>query len=82
MIWRKHLDRVLNDLISNLNILSDKARNDLLSFPNVASQAFFDSILASRIRTLGTSFECFFQTIITYFLMQLLGDFKKNVLNK
>ena len=40
MIWRKHLDGVLNVLINNVNILSEKARNDLLGFPNVASQAF------------------------------------------
>ena len=54
MIWRKHLDGVLNLLINNVNILSEKATNDLLGFPNVASQAFSDSILALGIRTLGT----------------------------
>jgi hypothetical protein len=46
MIWRKHLDGVLNVLINNVNMLSEKATNDLLGFPNVASKAFFDSILA------------------------------------
>ena len=59
MIWRKHLNRVLHVLINNVNILFEKATNDLLGFPNVASQAFFDSILALGIRTLGTPFECF-----------------------
>ncbi len=45
MIWRKHLDGVLNVVINNVNILlSEKTTNDLLGFPNVASQAFFDSI--------------------------------------
>jgi len=84
MIWRKHLDGVLNVLINNVNILYEKATNDLLGSPNVASQAFFDNILAFGIRTLGTSYECFFHTIITCFLMQLFGDFflKKYVLNK
>ena len=37
---RKHLDRVLNVLINNVNILSNNATNDRLDFPNVASQAF------------------------------------------
>jgi hypothetical protein len=83
MIWRKHLDGVLNVLINNVNILSEKATNDLLGFPNVASQAFFDSILALGIRTLGTPSECFFHIIITCFIMQLFGTFKKHyVLNK
>ena len=40
MIWRKHLDGVLNVLINTVNILSEKGTNDLLVFPNVASQAF------------------------------------------
>jgi len=52
MIWHKHLDGVLNVLIGNVNILSKKATNDLLGFSNVASQAFFDIILALKIRTL------------------------------
>ena len=65
MIWCKHLDEVLNVLIKNVNILSEKATNDLLGFPNVASQAFFDSILALGIRTLGTPSECFLYIIIT-----------------
>ena len=70
MMWRKHLDRVLNVLIiNNVNILSEKATNDLLGFPNVASQPFFDSILALGIRTLGTPSECIFAIIITCFLM-------------
>ncbi len=40
MLWRNHLYGVLNVLINNVNILSEKATNDLLGFPNVASQAF------------------------------------------
>ena len=40
MIWRKRLDEFFNVLINNVNILSNKATNDLLGFPNVASQAF------------------------------------------
>ena len=77
MIWRKHLDGVLNVLINNVSIyiLSEKARNDLLDFPNIASQAFFDSILALGIRTIGTPSECFFHIIITCFIMQLFGTF-------
>ena len=46
MIWRKHCTGILSVLINNVNILSEKATNDLLGFPNVASQAFFDNILA------------------------------------
>ncbi len=79
MIWRKHLDGVLNVLINNVNILSEKATNDLLGFPNVASQAFFDCILALGIRTLGTPSECFFHIIITCFILQLFGDFLKTL---
>jgi hypothetical protein len=75
MLWRKHLDGVLNVLISNINILSEKATNDLLGFPNVASQAFFDSILGLRIRTLGIPSKCFFRIIFTCCIMQLFGTF-------
>ena len=75
MIWRKHLDGVSNVLINKVNILSEKATNDLLGFPNVASQAFFDSILALGIRTLGTPSESFFHIIIICFLMQLFWIF-------
>ena len=39
MIWRKHLNEVLNVLINNVNILSEKATNDLLGIPNVTSQS-------------------------------------------
>jgi hypothetical protein len=46
MVWRKHLDRVLNVLINNVNIISEKTTNDLLDFPNVASHVVFDGILA------------------------------------
>ena len=45
MIWRNHSNGVLNVLIKNINMLSEKATNDLLGFPNVASQAFFDNML-------------------------------------
>ena len=69
MIWRKHLNRVLDVLINNVNILSEKATNYLLGLPNVALQAFFDNILALGIRTLGTPSECFLHIIITCFLM-------------
>ena len=75
MIWRKHLNEVLDVLINNVNILSVKVTNDLLDFPNVASRAFFDIILALGIRKLGTPYECFFHIIMTCFLMQLFGDF-------
>jgi hypothetical protein len=40
MIWRKHLNGVLNVLNNNVKILSEQATNDLLGLPNVASQAF------------------------------------------
>ena len=46
MIWRIHSNGVLNALINNVNILSEKSINDLLGFPNVESQEFFDNILA------------------------------------
>jgi hypothetical protein len=46
MIWRHHSNGVFNVLINNVNILSEKAKNDLLGFPNVALQRFFDNILA------------------------------------
>ena len=44
MIWRNHSYRVINALKNNVNILSEKATNDLLGFPNVASQTSFDKI--------------------------------------
>ena len=44
MVWRNHSNEVLNILINDVNILSEKAKNDLLGFPNVASQDVFDSI--------------------------------------
>jgi hypothetical protein len=40
MIWRNHSNGVLKFLIYNVKILSKKAKNDLLGFPNVASQDF------------------------------------------
>ncbi len=46
MIWRKHFTGISSVLINNDNILSEKATNDLLGFPNVASQAFFDNTLS------------------------------------
>ena len=46
MIWRNHSNGVLIILINNVNILSEKAKHDLLGFPNVASHDFLDSILA------------------------------------
>ena len=46
MIWRNHLNGALNVLINYVNILSKKATNDILGFPNVESQALFGNILA------------------------------------
>jgi hypothetical protein len=46
MIWRNHSNGGLNVIIKNVNILSEKAKHDLLGFPNVASHDFLDSILA------------------------------------
>ena len=40
MIWRNNSNEVINALINNVNILSEKATNDLLGFPNVASHFF------------------------------------------
>jgi len=37
MIWHNHLYGLLSVLIHNVNILSEKATDDLLGFPNVAS---------------------------------------------
>ena len=45
MIWRNNSNGVLNVLTNNYNILSEKAKNDLLGFPNVASKDCFDNIL-------------------------------------
>jgi len=45
MIWCNHSNGVLHVLINIVNILSLKATNDLLGFPNVALQEFFDNIL-------------------------------------
>ena len=41
MIWRNHSNGVINALKNNVNILSEKATNDLLGFVDVASQFFF-----------------------------------------
>ena len=38
MIWRTHSNGIINALINNVNILFEKAKNNLLGFPNVASQ--------------------------------------------
>ena len=46
MIWRNNSNGILNVLINNVNLLSEKATNDLLGFPHVASLDFFDNILA------------------------------------
>jgi hypothetical protein len=46
MFWCNNSNGVLNVLINNVNILSEKAKNDLLDFPNVVSHDFFDNILA------------------------------------
>ena len=46
MIWRNHSSGVLNVLINNVNILYEKAKNDLLGFLNVASQDYFENVLA------------------------------------
>ena len=78
IIWREHLDGVLNVLTNNVNILSEKATNDLLGFPNVASKAFFENILALWIRILGTPSESFLHLVITCFLMQISGSFFEN----
>ena len=75
MIWLKHLNGVLNVLINNVNMLFEKAINDLLGLPNVASQACFDSIIALGIKTLGTPSECFLHIINSLFLMQNFGSY-------
>ena len=46
MIWRNHSSGVLNVLINYVNILSEKATNDILGFSNVVSQIVFENILA------------------------------------
>jgi hypothetical protein len=47
MIWRNNSNRFLNIFINiYINMLSEKAKNNLLGFPNEASQDFLDSILA------------------------------------
>ena len=40
MTWRNHLYVVLSVRINYVKLLSEKATNDLLGFPNLASQAF------------------------------------------
>jgi len=46
MIWHNLSNVVLNVRINNLHISSEKATDDLLGFPYVASQDFFHNILA------------------------------------
>ena len=45
MIWCSHSNGVLNVFINSVNIFSEKSKNDLLGFPNVAPQDFLDDIL-------------------------------------
>ncbi len=78
MIWRKHFTGILSVQINNVNILSEKATHYLLGFPNVASQSFFDNILALWIRILETPSECFLHLVITCFLKQISGSFFEN----
>ena len=82
MIWRKQLNGFLNVLISNVNILSEKATNDLLGLPYEASQAFFDSIIALGIRALANPSEFFLHIIITCFIMQIFGSYLKTFMYK
>ncbi len=56
-VLRNYSNRVSNVFINNVNILSEKATNDLLGFPNVTSQVVFDSILALCMRAFGTLWE-------------------------
>ncbi len=46
MIWRNNSNGDLIVLINNVNLLSGKATNVILGFPNVASQDVFHNILA------------------------------------
>ena len=46
MIWRNHSNGGLNVIIKNVNILSEKAKHDLLGFPNDASQDYFYNTFA------------------------------------
>jgi len=41
MIRRNHSNGVINVLINNVNILYEKAKNDISGFPDVASRDFF-----------------------------------------
>ncbi len=59
MLWRIYSNGVLHVLIINIDMLSEKATNYLLGFPNVASKSFFDNILALWIRT-GWTLVCMF----------------------
>ena len=45
MLWHNHSFRVSIVLINNVNLLSEKATNNLLGYPNEASQAFSHNIL-------------------------------------
>ncbi len=72
-------------------MLSEKATNDLLGFPNVASQAFFDNILVLWVRTGWTlvwmfpvhhKFDLNINLEILYLKFNFrLFKFKYNVLN-
>jgi hypothetical protein len=66
--------------MNNVNILSEKATNDLLGFSNVVSQAFFVSILALGIRTLGTTSKSFFHIniLLLVFKLNILGTLQNN----
>ena len=61
MMWKKYSDGVPNVLIDKTNILSEKATNVLLDFPNVASQDVVDNILVLWIRK-GWTFVWMFST--------------------
>ena len=57
MMWRKYSHRVLNALIYNAKIMSEKACDTTLGKPNISFVAFLDNILTLSIRTFDTTNE-------------------------
>ena len=56
-MWRKNSHRVLNALIYNAKILSEKSYDATLGKPNKSFVAFSDNIFTLLIRTIDTPNE-------------------------
>ena len=68
-MWRKHSHIVVNALIYNTKMFSEKACDATLGKPNRSLVAFSDNILTLLRRTIDTPNELLRQPIKTYSLM-------------